>query len=123
MGEFDKGKLFVSEYTINYCRPSFIREPNESRQKNLKSHFHFDCSCEACMNSYPISFNNALKSDILLIKNGRITSNSEWIEKFKSNCQTILMQHKKFPSEQLCKLMDRNLYLLAAIARNEPFLF
>lgn len=122
MGEFDPGH-FMSHFMLDPCRPSFIREPNDSRQKNLKSHFDFDCSCEACTESYPIAFNHALRSDFLVIKDGLISSNTAWVNEFRSNCQLIEMQQKKFPSHGLCKLMDRNLYLLAAIARNEPFLF
>lgn len=104
-------------------RPSFIREPNESRQSNLKAHFDFECSCEACIKSYPIAFNGSLNRETLIIKDQLISSTTEWKNEFRKNCQMIEENKNKFPSHTLCKLMDRNLYLLAAIARNEPFLF
>lgn len=113
----------VLTFTLNLSSPSFIREPNESRQSNLKVHFHFECSCEACLKSYPIAFNTSLSNEVLKIEDGLIISTSTWREEFKKNCRDIEDNHRKFPSHALCQIMDRNLYLLAAIARNEPFVF
>ncbi|CRK88994.1 CLUMA_CG002773, isoform A [Clunio marinus] len=105
--------------------PSFIREPNDFRQMNLKAHFDFSCSCEACVANFPIAFSHPLSREVLTIKDGPITSNDEWKwkEELKKNYQAIEGNHTKFPSLSLWKIMDRNLYLLAAIARNEPFVF
>lgn len=75
------------------------------------------------MLNYPISFNQPLRREQLTIQDGLIASTDEWRKEFKSNCRTIEDNHKTFPSHTLCKIMDRNVHLLAAIAKNEPFMF
>lgn len=75
------------------------------------------------MLNYPISFNQPLRREQLTIQDGLIASTDEWRKEFKSNCRTIEDNHKTFPSHALCKIMDRNMHLLAAIAKNEPFMF
>lgn len=75
------------------------------------------------MKSYPIAFNQCMLKEILIIENKLISSTHKWIEEFKRNCNFIEENESRFPSYALCKVMDRNLYLLAAIARNEPFIF
>lgn len=89
----------------------------------MKAHFDFLCSCEACHKQYPVAYSHGISTDKLKIKDGLIKSTAEWEEEFKKNCQLIADNHSKFPSHWLCKIMDRNLFLLAAIARNEPFIF
>jgi len=104
--------------------PSFIRAPSEWRQEDLKVHFDFICACEACQQSYPLSFNNSIFGDALLLPEGRMPASTiEWQQEFRRNCRAIEENQSKFPSAWLCRIMDRNLYLLAAIARNEPFMF
>lgn len=106
-----------------FNRPSFTREPNEYRQMNLQNSFHFACSCEACSSNYPITFNPSLQSLRLVIKEETSPTMEKWIEEFKKNCDFIKENCQKFPNRMICTLMDRNLYLLAAIAKNEPFIF
>lgn len=60
---------------------------------------------------------------MLTIRDEPIESTDEWEKEFNKNCQTIDENRKNFPSHAMCKIMDRNLYLLAAIAKNEPFVF
>ena len=104
-----------------FSSPTFIREPNESRQSNLKAHFDFDCSCEACEKNYPISFSHSSSRDRLEISESFIKSTEPWQEEFHKNCREIEENQRKFPSHLVCKIIDRNMFLLAAIARNEPF--
>jgi hypothetical protein len=112
-------KLYlVSCYNVT-CRPSFVREPNEMRQTNLKNHFDFECCCEACTANYPIAFNSSSKDSLTI--DGTSNSTDLWKEEFKTNCREIEENPRKFPSHLICRIIDRNMYLLAAIARNEPF--
>lgn len=115
--------FFENKYDIDVPnRPSFTREPNESRQMNLQNSFHFSCSCEACSSTnYPITFNPTLQSLRFVVTDD--TCSDDWIAEFKKNCDFIQENCQKFPSRMICNLMDRNLYLLAAIAKNEPFSF
>lgn len=75
------------------------------------------------MENYPISFSQPLRKEKLTIQDGLIVSSDKWKEEFKRNCRTIENNQQSFPSHTLCKIMDRNMYLLAAIAKNEPFVF
>lgn len=124
MGNYISAKpLTAVTWNFAIFRPSFIREPNDSRQFNLKAHFHFECSCEACMENYPIAFNQSLRRELLTIRDDLILSTEVWREEFARNCKIIQENQGKFSTHALCKIMDRNLYLLAAIAKNEPFVF
>lgn len=75
------------------------------------------------MKSYPISFNLPLAKEILVIESGESKPVESWIEELRKNCQAIEKGRKLFPNLTLCRLMDRNLYLMAGIAQTEPFLF
>lgn len=75
------------------------------------------------MKSYPLAFNQCMSKEVLVIEDKLISSTHEWKEEFKRNCNFIEENQSKFPSYTVCKIMDRNLYLLAAISRLEPFLF
>lgn len=109
--------------SLTFYRPSFIREPYDSRRSNLKAHFDFECCCEACEENYPIAFNHTSNKDRLTISEAVIKSTEQWKEEFKNNCRDIEAHQRKFPSNFVCKIIERNMFLLAAIAKNEPFVF
>lgn len=75
------------------------------------------------MRCYPISFNLPLAKEILVIESGAAKPVENWIEELRRNCQAIEKGCELFPNLTLCRLMDRNLYLMAGIAQSEPFLF
>lgn len=75
------------------------------------------------MENYPIAFNQSLRRELLTIRDDLTLSTEVWREEFARNCKIIQENQGKFSTHALCKIMDRNLYLLAAIAKNEPFVF
>lgn len=96
--------------------------PYDNRKMSLKQNFHFICGCEACSypENFPINFNNSLQ-EIKMSSSGFMLN--DLIEEFYRNCSKIDKNLGKYPSPSLSSLMDRNLYILAVIAKNEPFIF
>lgn len=82
------------------------------------SAYEFFCSCEACANNYPqLTFPFADFGEF------DRTSIDELKKKFKTNCKVIAENPEKSSKMKIVKLIVQNYYLLAAIAKSDPFIF
>lgn len=119
MGEI---KIKVFNFCNNLChffRTTFIQESREIRQQHFMDRYGFQCSCEACERNFNcLSLREIIN---LRIYRPEFLSIEESKNKFKENCE-ILMQHQKYDYEML-KITFENMYLLAIIAKAEPFIF
>lgn len=93
-------------------RRNFLYHNLRERQGEILESYRFTCSCEACLQNYA-KINKLPKYE----KKFRVSSEDSSslpaiIEEFKENCTYINENHKKFPSHEICKLIERNDQLL-----------
>ncbi|KAG4075534.1 hypothetical protein HA402_003359 [Bradysia odoriphaga] len=107
-------QLFVSYGAL------FLDIPREIRQQNLKDEYGFVCCCDACAGDYPTAAIYPWTGIPLVVKESEV---SEWKEEFTRNCLKIVKKQHVYSHSELCLIMMRNVYLLVAIAKTEPFIF
>lgn len=95
--------------------------PREIRQQNLHDEYGFLCNCEACIKDYPASAIYPWTGVPLVI--GELSNADEWRKELKKNCIKIVKKQDSWSQSELCLLMMRNVYLLTALAKTEPFIF
>lgn len=95
-------------------RENFLETGKRERQADIQTTYGFKCSCEACAHDYPII--DYLPSDNTDLNFPEITSMEKAMEEFRRNCDYINQNAEKYPSLELCKLIQRNVKLLDYIA-------
>lgn len=95
--------------------------PREIRQENLIDEYGFLCCCEACSGDYPTSAIYPWTGIPIVIN--ELSKVDEWKKEFKKNCLKIVKYQNILSHSELCLFMMRNVYLLVAIAKTEPFIF
>ncbi|KAJ6646435.1 Histone-lysine N-methyltransferase ASHR1 [Pseudolycoriella hygida] len=112
---FKGQQLFISYGSL------FLDMPREIRQQNLKDEYGFWCCCEACVRDYPTSAVYPWTGVPIVISELSVANG--WKDEFKKNCLKIVKKQNVWSQAELCLLMVRNLYLVTAIAKTEPFIF
>lgn len=79
------------------------------------------CCCEACTRDYPTSAIYPWTGIPIVISEA--SKVDEWKVEFTENCLEIVENQHVLSHSELCLIMMRNLYLLVAIAKTEPFIF
>lgn len=99
----------------------FLDIPREIRQQNLQDEYGFMCCCDACTGDYPTSAIYPWTGIPVVIS--EFSKAVEWKTEFAENCLKIVENQDVLSHSELCLIMMRNLYLLVAIAKSEPFIF
>jgi hypothetical protein len=96
----------------------FLQKPKRHRQKTLQSQFNFFCNCEACANDFPLAKDLNEFDENFIDPSEEFSSLDDALRIFKENCEYIDEHADKFPSFELCRLMQVNFNILHLIAGN-----
>lgn len=100
-------------------RTLFYIQTLETRKKDLKDRYDFDCMCEACVCCYPtIEFS---LEDLKQFISGSSIANMK--KEHKKNCKIIAANPDKTSKLKIVKLIYRNMFLLSPISMCEPYIF
>lgn len=100
------------ELNMCYDRYNFMRYSLEERQKYLSAVYKFQCNCAACVNDYP-KYSFRFDDFELNIEEAK--------EKYQKNCEFIKQNISLYPSENICNVMEENVFLLSYIGNHIPF--
>lgn len=98
-------------------REDFHHCPHKQRRDELLKSYRFSCKCEACRRNYelledlPRCDDDFQEPPALSIK----CSLKSLVDEYHKNCSYINENFNKFPSYELCSLIDRNQQLLNSI--------
>lgn len=97
-------------------RGDFHSRSRSDRQKELLWSYKFKCECEACVNNYE-TIENLPKYDESFKppKESKNEDIKSILAEYDKNCAYINENHIKYPSYELCTLIDRNQQLLNSI--------
>lgn len=100
-------------------RSNFTFFDRDKRQLNLLQDFQFKCSCEACVNDYPLmsdlkKYDKNFVDPPTLISDDIFKAKSQYV----SNCEYVEKNIKQFPfpSYEICMTMQHSFRLLHYIA-------
>lgn len=103
-------------------RENFFYKSISKRKTELYHSYNFKCNCEACIQDYP-KLNKLPKLDKnLVISVSKLQSCEDIIAEYRKNCHYINKNHLKYPSFEMCMLIERNYELLNYIVSQDTFL-
>lgn len=98
-------------------REDFHHCPPQQRQDELSKSYRFLCKCDACRRNYKL-LEDLPRHDDDFQEPSALTINcslKSLVDEYRKNCSYINENTKKFPSYELCSLIDRNQRLLNSI--------
>lgn len=99
---------------LNMCydKYDFMKYSLVERQQYLNDVYKFKCNCAACVNDYS-TYNFNFKETQFQIEEAKT--------KYRKNCEFIQENISFHPNENICRVIEENVYLLSYVGNRLPF--